>query len=172
LPSGSVANYGERHPDDYTKIAGRCGLIANEGRRCDTKNFFSKNSIDNPTYTTGLCRTHTRAGIFSHFAMVRGLSESNGNGQKDASAVKRKHGRQKGDLFLNRDAVKADLVKVILGLSITFPEHEIKRKLIAAKINGWGESIDVSTVTRRVHMVFGENMTVAEAVALVLRENV
>jgi hypothetical protein len=55
-------------------------------------------------------------------------------------------------------------------LSETLPEHKIKRKQIAARINGWGETIHESTVTRRVQMVFGPSATVADAVAFFLKE--
>lgn len=96
------------------------------------------------------------------------VSSVNGTEQKIREKVKRGRGRALGDKQLNPEDIRADLETVILKLSKNLPEHKIKRSLIAAEFHKKGERIDASTVTKRVQMVYGKGVSVADVVARVL----
>ncbi len=84
---------------------------------------------------------------------------------------KRGPGRPPEDRTAEHEQLKARFESVVIKLGQQLPPHKIKRPTIAAEYAIRGESIDQSTITKRVQLLYGEDISVADVVALVLSKN-
>lgn len=151
---------GKKRPRQGMYVSVPCPLPG-----CGRENVFHFETTRKEGFT-GLCKPgkngHTRDEIALFF-----LSQAqNGNGQDSRDAKKRGH--KSGDLFLDRDKLKEDFVDVVKHLRKGLLQHKITRREIAREYNRRGEDIHESTVTTRVHMMYGDDVDVADAVALAL----
>jgi hypothetical protein len=101
-------------------------------------------------------------------ARLRQSASGNGDGQKKERAQKRNPGHQPGELVLDRVRLKSDFEEIVKKLREAMPQHRILRRVITEEYNRRGESIHETTVTKRVQLIYGDGVTVADGVARVL----
>jgi hypothetical protein len=160
LPSLSIIHWGERDPEDPNRVPVTCGACGKK------RTIFRQGFLTTKQKWTGYCQEHTRTEIV---LLLQGKVQRSSE-QKTRGAEKR--GRKEGDLFLNRDTLRTEFEIVVRELRKTYPPTKISRRAIARMYNARGESIHESTVLTRVHMMYGDNVDVADAVALVLDRTV
>lgn len=144
---------------DGKSVPVKCGL-------CRRTRLMSRKSVlcNYQKGMTGYCQNRFECNK-ARLEWESGSQRENGNGKK------RGPGRPPEDRTAEHEQLKARFESVILKLEGELPIHKIKRPAIAAEYASRGESIDPSTVTKRVQLLYGEDISVADAVVLVLSKN-
>lgn len=120
------------------------------------------------------CRNNPLAAALRIAERAQQAASSNGNGQKNGGAGKRGVGRPPEDpkeLEKQHNKLRERFEGVITELSKKLPEHKIRRPAIRAEYELRGEKIDDTTITKRVQLLYGDGISVADAVSLVLKQN-
>jgi hypothetical protein len=152
LDSGTKVLWSER--DDARKtVPVVCGLVAC-GKRRDVLPSMVVNWKKRSA--SGYCPGHTR----NELALLA-RAAVNGGGEK------RGRGRTAGEEVLDPELLKADFVAVVQVLRGSLRRDKITRAAITAEYHRRGERLDPSSVTKRVQRIYGENVSVSDAVALV-----
>jgi hypothetical protein len=102
---------------------------------------------------------------------MRQAGSGDSNEQGNGNGEKRRPGRPPEDRTAEHEQLKLRFESIVIKLSQQLPPHKIKRPAIAAEYASRGEPIDQSTITKRVQLLYGEDISVADAVALVLSKN-
>jgi hypothetical protein len=170
LTSGTIIHFGTPDPNNHKNVLVTCVCG-------DTRSISRSVALllhREQQSRTGYCEEHSRnSGAVYTLLMNRAQQcELESNSQKiNVGTEKRGPGRPLEDRTHEHEQLKVRYENVILKLGRELPQHKIKRPAIAAEYASRGERIDLSTVTKRVQLLYGEDISVADAVALVLSKN-
>jgi hypothetical protein len=81
--------------------------------------------------------------------------------------AKRPRGHQLGEIIVDRARFKSDFENIINSLRTRLPDRKITRVLIALEFQRKGENIGPDAILKRVRLLHGNQISVAEAVDLV-----
>jgi hypothetical protein len=116
----------------------------------------------------GYCKNHTMDEIV---ALLRQKAQASVS-QKNESREKRRAGRPVEDRTQEYEQLRIRFESVVLTLYQELPTHKIKRPVIQKEYQRRGETItDPSTITKRVQILYGEKVSVDDAVARVINKN-
>lgn len=157
-PSNSIIHWSESNKDSVPVTCGYCHL----NRNASVKSIFDRQR-DGRGYS-GLCQTHSISDLQMFY-----LSAS--NGQENGRAVGRPADRPE-DKEAELEQLRSRFESVILTLAAELPVHKINRPAILSEYQKRGELLtNVSSITKRVELLYGDGVSVADAVASVLEKN-
>jgi hypothetical protein len=119
---------------------------------------------------TGFCKEHQGWAGLSE--LLSNLSQPEVESPVQQNGEKREVGRPVEDRSAEHEQMRDRFESIVHTLRANLPANKIKRRVIAAEYHRLGEKIAESTVTKRVQLLYGQEMRVEDAVALVLEKSV